>query len=365
MGSGIPRCVNGTDGVRSSMRAAIVTEWGAALSVQDVGAPSAGPGELVARIHTSGVCHSDVHQWKGDWPGERALMESKGIRIIGHEGVGVVESVGPGVTRFAVGDRVGVPWMNSWCGGCEVCLTGYAQWCPNAETTSVTVNGTFAELAKVSERAAVPIPRNIPEDEAAPLMCAGVTAYGAVRRLVTELRIPPGKIVAVVGAAGGLGHYAVQIAQALGYRVAGIDVGEERVRFVRELGPEWALDVKEAKETIRGVGGADAAIVFTPKLAGYELALKLTRLIGGIVAVGIPDPREGPLPITPAALINHGTRIVPANVGVTHEFAELFRLYGTGRVKGHVARRGTLDDLTKILQDMADAKYVGRAVVTI
>jgi alcohol dehydrogenase, propanol-preferring len=292
-------------------------------------------------------------------------MESRGVRVLGHEGVGTVESVGPGVTRFSVGDRVGVPWMNSWCGRCEVCLTGYAQWCPNAETTSVTVNGTFAELATVSERAAVSVPASIPDDEAAPLMCAGVTAYGAIRRLVTELRIPPGKIVAIVGAAGGLGHYAVQIAQALGYRVAGIDVGEGRVRFVRELGADWSFDAENAKAGVRELGGADASIVFTPKLSGYELALKLTRLVGGVVAVGIPDPKEGSLPITPSALINHGTRIVPANVGVTHEFDELFRLYATGRVKGHLARRGSLGDLSTILQEMAEAKYVGRAIVTI
>jgi alcohol dehydrogenase, propanol-preferring len=335
------------------------------MVVQEIESPRPGPGEVLARIRVSGVCHSDVQQWKGDWPGEKALMESKGIRVIGHEGVGTVEGVGPGVRRFVVGDRVGVPWMNSWCGACAVCLTGYAQWCPNQLTTSVTVNGTFAELATVSERAAVPLPSSIPDDEAAPLMCAGVTAYGAVRRLVTELRIPPGKIVAIVGAAGGLGHYAVQIAKAMGYRVAGIDVGEDRVQFVRELGAEWALDAKEAKAAIRALGGADAAIVFTPKLAGYELALKLTRLVGGIVAVGIPDPKEGLLPITPSALINHGTRIVPANVGVTHEFEELFQLYGTGRVKGHLARRGTLGDLSTILQEMAEARYLARAVVTI
>ncbi|MCI4352913.1 MAG: zinc-dependent alcohol dehydrogenase [Thermoplasmata archaeon] len=347
------------------MRAAVVTAWGAPLDIREIAAPRPGPGEVLARIRVSGVCHSDVHQWKGDWPAERALMESFGIRVLGHEGVGTVEAVGPGVSRFTVGDRVGVPWMNYWCGGCEVCLTGYSQWCAKAQTTSVTVNGTFAELASVSERAAVSVPAGIPDDEAAPLMCAGVTAYGAVRRLVSELRIPPGKIVAVVGAAGGLGHYAVQIAQALGYRVAGIDVGENRVRFVRELGAEWAWDAGEAEEAIAAVGGADASIVFTPKLAGYELAFKLTRLVGGVVAVGIPDPAEGPLPITPAALISRGTRIVPANVGVTHEFEELFRLYRAGRVKSHLARRGTLTDLSGILQDMADAKYVARAVVSV
>ncbi|MCI4347910.1 MAG: alcohol dehydrogenase catalytic domain-containing protein [Thermoplasmata archaeon] len=347
------------------MRAAVVTAWGAPLAVQDIEAPRPGPGEVLARIRVSGVCHSDVHQWKGDWPAERALMESLGIRVLGHEGVGTVEAVGPGVTRFSVGDRVGVPWMNSWCGGCEVCLTGYSQWCAKAQTTSVTVNGTFAELATVSERAAVSIPAAIPDDEAAPLMCAGVTAYGAVRRLVSELRIPPGKIVAVVGGAGGLGHYAIQIAGALGYRVAGIDVGENRVRFIRELGAEWAFDASEAEAAMAALGGADASLVFTPKLTGYELALKLTRLVGGMVAVGIPDPAEGSLPITPASLIARGTRIVPANVGVTHEFDELFRLYGAGQVKGHLARRGTLSDLSTILQEMADAKYLARAVVSI
>lgn len=347
------------------MRAAVITSWGAPLAIQEIEAPKPGPGEVLARVRISGVCHSDVHQWKGGWPAERAAMESHGVRVIGHEGVGTVEAVGAGVRRFSVGDRVGIPWMNSWCGGCDVCLTGYSQWCAQGETTSVTVNGTFAELATVSERAAVSVPKEIPDDEAAPLMCAGVTAYGAVRRLVTELRIPPGKIVAIVGGAGGLGHYAVQIAQALGYRVAGVDVGESRVRFMQQQGAEWAFDAKDAKAAIRELGGADASLVFTPKLAGYELALKLTRLIGGVVAVGIPEPSEGPLPITPASLIAHGTRIIPANVGVTHEFNELFRLYERGRVKSHLARRGTLADLSGILQDMADAKYVGRAVVTL
>jgi alcohol dehydrogenase, propanol-preferring len=211
----------------------------------------------------------------------------------------------------------------------------------------------------------VAIPAGLPDEEAAPLMCAGVTAYGAVRRLVSELRIPPGKIVAVIGAAGGLGHYAVQIGQALGYRVAGVDVGPERVQFIRQLGAEWAFEATEAKKAIQGLGGADAAIVFTPKLSGYELALRLTRLVGGVVAVGIPDPAEGPLPITPSALIAHGTRIVPANVGITHEFDALFQLYQAGRIRGHLARHGTLSDLSQILQEMAEAKYLGRAVVTI
>jgi propanol-preferring alcohol dehydrogenase len=347
------------------MRAAVIRKWGAPPSVEQLDAPRPDPGELLVRVRVSGVCHSDVHQWKGDWPVERALMESLGVRVLGHEGIGQVEEVGAGGARFKVGDRVGIPWMNSWCGGCDVCLTGYSQWCAQAQTTSVTVNGTFAELAKVSERAAVAVPAAIPDEAAAPLMCAGVTAYGAFRRLVSELRIPPGKTVAVVGAAGGLGHYGVQIGKELGYRVVGIDVGEERVRFIEKLGADWAFDAKEAEEAVARLGGVDASIVFTPRLAGYDLALRLTRLIGGVVAVGIPDPAEGTLPITPAALIQRGTRIVPANVGVTHEFDELFRLYARGKIQGHLARKGSLEDLGGLLQDMADAKYVGRAIITI
>ncbi len=347
------------------MRAAVVREWGKPLVIEEVPPPHAGAGDVRVRLRVSGVCHSDVHQWKGGWPAERAVMESLGIRILGHEGVGVVDELGAGVTRVRIGDRVGVPWMNSWCGSCDVCLTGYPQWCPNSRTTSVSVNGTFAELATVSERAAVAIPASMDDADAAPLMCAGVTAYGAVRRLASELRMPPGKIVAVVGGAGGLGHYAIQIARALGYRVAGVDVGPERVQFMATLGAEWAFDVSEAKAEIRKLGGADASLVFTPKIAGYELALKVTRLVGGVVAVGIPDPSEGPLPVTPSSLITHGTRVIPTSVGVTHEFDELFRLYDRGLVQGHLARRGTLDDLSRTLQDMAEAKYVGRAVVAL
>lgn len=347
------------------MRALALDGWGKPLVLKEIPKPEVAPGDVRVRIRATGLCHSDVHQWKGDWPTERALMESGGVTVLGHEGIGVVDAVGVGVSELAVGDRVGVPWMNYWCGGCEPCLTGYPHWCDRTRTTSVTVNGTYAEYATVSERAAVRVPASIPDDEAAPLLCAGVTAYGALRRLTTELRIPPGKWVAVVGAAGGLGHLGVQLAKAMGYRVVGVDVGADRVRFVESLGADMAVEAAAAPARVQELGGVHATVVFTPTLAGYGLAASLTRTVGGVVAVGIPDAREGPIPISPWALLSRGLRLVPTSVGVSHEFAELFDLYRAGRVRTHVDRHGTLADAPALLADMAGGRYVGRAVVTV
>jgi alcohol dehydrogenase, propanol-preferring len=347
------------------MRAAVLQGWGLPLALTDVPRPVPGPGELLVRVRSTGVCHSDVHLWKGDWPAKREQMERTGVRILGHEGIGTVAEIGAGVLAYTGGGRVGVPWMNSWCGTCENCLTGYVHWCPRSTATSVSVNGTYARHTTISERAAVRIPEGISDRDAAPLLCAGVTAYGALRRLTTELRIPPGKWIGIVGAAGGLGHYAVQMAHAMGYRVVGIDVGEERVEFVRLLGADRSVAAGSAIALAKDLGGLAAALVFTPTIDGYGLGRRLLAPTGALVAVGIPNPSEGPWDLSPADLIANGPRIIPSSVGVTHEFQAVFDLFRDGRIQSHVPRTGELSDVSRILSEMVEARYLGRAVVTI
>ncbi|MEM0276902.1 zinc-dependent alcohol dehydrogenase [Pyrobaculum sp.] len=348
------------------MRAAVIKEWGKPLSIEDVPKPEPGPGEVLVRIHASGVCHTDIHQWKGDWPSVKYIMEKHGVRILGHEGIGVVEEVGLGVSRLRKGDRVGVPWMNSWCGACEYCLSGYPHWCPHAKNTSVHVNGTHAEYAIIHEKAAPKIPKEIGDVEAAPLMCAGVTAYGAIRKLVTEARIPPGKPIAIIGAAGGLGHYAVQIAKAFGYVVLGVDVREDRVKFVEKIGADYAIDAKSAEKFAKDkFGGVYASVVFTPKIAGYELGLKMLRPLGALVSVGIPDVKEGVIPLYPLTVVGMGIRVFGSAVGVTHEFEELFNLVVAGKVKSHVTMIADLSEINTIFKELEEGKIVGRAVLKI
>lgn len=350
------------------MRAVIIKEFGKPLVDADIPKPSPGPGQVLVKLNATGICHTDLHQWRGDWPDIKRIMEENKIRILGHEGVGVIEEVGPGVITLGPGDRVGVPWMNYWDGKCELCLSGYPHWCLNAKYTSVHVNGTYAEYALIHEVAAPLIPREIPDIEAAPLMCAGVTAYGAVRRLITEARIPTQKLIAIIGAAGGLGHYAVQIAKAFGYKVVGIDVGPERIKFVEELGADYALDAPEAEQFIKNrLGGVYAAIVLTPNIDGYKLAVKILRPTGALIAVGIPAEREGLMPLTPNDIVSMGIKIIPSSVGVTHEFDHLFQLVIEKKIKTHVAKVISLsaDEINKTYEELEKGKYIGRAVIKI
>jgi propanol-preferring alcohol dehydrogenase len=346
------------------MKALVIREWGKPLRMESVERPKPKPGEVLVKLNVTGICHTDIHQWRGDWPYVKQVMESLKVNILGHEGVGVVEEIGEGVTLLKKGQRVGIPWMNYWCGSCDMCLSGNPHWCRRASYTSVTVNGTYAEYATVSERAAVPIPEAISDEEAAPLLCGGVTAYGAVRKLVTEARIPSGKTIAVIGAAGGLGHYGVQIAKAFGYRVMGVDIGKSRVEFVKNLGADYAVEPDEAVELSNKVP-ISAAIVFTPRISGYNLAARIVGTLGTIVVVGVPDEQEGPINITPINIVLKGVKIIPSMVGVTHEFSELFDLYISGKVKSVVSRRGKLEEVNEIYNELLNLKYFSRAVVSI
>jgi propanol-preferring alcohol dehydrogenase len=350
------------------MKAILIKEYGKPLIDGEIPKPSPGIGQVLVRLNVTGICHTDLHQWKGDWLIARQIMDTFNVKVLGHEGIGIVEEVGPGVTILKVGDRVGVPWMNSWCGRCENCLTGNSHWCQNVKYTSAHVNGTYAEYAVISEIAAPLIPKELSDIDAAPLMCSGVTAYGAIRKLVTEARISAGKPIAIIGAAGGLGHCAVQIAKAFGYKVVGIDVGSEKVRFVEKLGADYALDANEAEKFIREkLGGVYASVVFTPRIKGYELGLRILRIPGVVIAVGIPPEAEGPIPIPPLSLIAGNIRIIPTLVGVTHEFEELFKLAVEGKVKPYVGKTISFSaqEVNKTYEELESAKYLGKAVIKI
>lgn len=348
------------------MRAAYIDEWGKPLKIGEFPKPQPGYGQVLVRLRVTGVCHTDLHQWRGDWPATKEAMETHGVKILGHEGVGIVEEVGPGVTRLQKGDRVGVPWMNDWDGTCEICLSGNPHWCTNAKNTSVHVNGTYAEYALISEKAAPKIPRELSDIDVAGMLCGGITAYGALRRLVTEIRLPPGKPIAIIGAAGGLGHYAVQIAKAFGYTVVGVVADSEKIEFVKGLGADYAVDVSEAEKFIRDrFGGVYASLVFTPRISGYNLGIKILRTLGALVVVGAPAHSEGPFNALPIDILDRGIRIIPSVVGVGHEFDELFSLAIQGKVRSHVAFIEPLSRVNDVLEKLEKARYVGRAVLRI
>lgn len=329
-----------------------------ALHVRDLDVPVPAADEALVRISASGVCHSDLHLARGDWLG----VPRSGS--LGHEAIGVVEALGPGAERHvSVGDRVilGLGGMGGghWCGACEYCLSGRPRHCPQAQP----LMGTFAEQLCVWAAALVKVPDGL-GDEEAPLACGGLTAYGAVKKLVKH-GIGPGRTIAVVGAAGGLGHYAVQILDAFGYRVVGVDVGEERLEFVRSLGAERVVGADEAAAVVMAeYGGVDAALVFAARVSGFDLGLNLLRPGGLFVAVGIPPSSDGNFELSPWLLFLKDPTIIYSAVGTVQDMRELVELAAAGKVSTHVSRVGALSDVPTIFDELEAGAYLGRAVIT-
>jgi propanol-preferring alcohol dehydrogenase len=327
------------------------------LNIVDLPVPEPGPEEARVRITAAGVCHSDLHLARGEWADLPALS------AVGHEAIGFVEAIGPGAERFTqVGDRVilglGGSGGGYWCGACDHCLGGQPRLCGQGRG----ILGTFAEQFCVWAKSLVKIPDHL-SDQEAPLACGGLTAYGAVKKLIKH-GVLPGRPVAVVGAAGGLGHYAVQIASAFGYRVVAVDVGPERLDFARSLGAEIAVEPAAAVEVAAGLGGCDAALVFTAKIAGFDLGMEMLRRGGLFVAVGIPAASDGPFQLHPFRWFMKEPTVIYSAVGTVQDMRELVDLAAAGKVHSHVSRTGSLSELATIFDELQAASYLGRAVIT-
>jgi propanol-preferring alcohol dehydrogenase len=328
------------------------------LYIRDVPVPEPGVDEALVHIRAAGVCHSDLHLARGDWSG----VPRTGT--IGHEAIGVVEAVGPGAERFVqVGDRVilglGGTGGGYWCGACEYCLGGSPRHCAQSKG----IMGVFAEHFSVYAPSLVVLPDSVGDHEA-PLACGGLTAYGAVKKLLKH-HVLPGRPIAVIGAAGGLGHYAVQLATAFGYKVVGVDIGEDRLEFVRSLGAHLAVSADDAAEVVqRELGGVDASLIFSAKMAGFRLGMTLLRRGGLFVAVGLPATSEGNIEINPFEFFMKDPTMIYSAVGTVQDMRELVELAAAGKVRSHVSRTGPLSDLGAIFDELEAGKYLGRAVVT-
>ena len=344
------------------MRAAIVEEIGR-ISIKDVPKPTPGHEEVLVKISTVGVCHSDLHVVKNDW------VKVPTPFPLGHEAIGIVEELGPGSEDFVkVGDRVILGlggWGKYWCGACENCLAGKPMLCVRRKG----LQGVFAEYFVVWAKAIVIIPKEI-ENNDVPLACAGLTAYSAIKKL-WNFGIHAGKTIAIIGAAGGLGHYGVQIAKVLGYKVIGVDIGLEKLEFIKKMGVDLAVDANEAIKTVRKlfkegvIKGVSASIVFASNVAGFELGLKLLKRGGVLVAVGLPALSEGSFSVNPFGFILRGLQITSALVGNVEEMRELIQLAAEGKVKTHVGRIGKFSEINDVLAELERGKIVGRAILEI
>ena len=227
------------------MKAAVVHEYGAPLHVEEVATPDPGPAEVLVKVETSGLCHTDIHAAHGDWPVKPPLP-----LIPGHEGVGIVTRVGSGVTRVSEGDRVAVPWLGWACGECEACTSGWETLCEQQRNTGYSVAGGYAEYVLGSAAFVGRVPAAVDPLDAAPLTCAGVTTYKAVKVSGTR----PSDLVAIFGV-GGLGHLALQYARVAGATVVAVDVTDDKLQLAKELGASYTVNAM-TEDPDRGDPGA-------------------------------------------------------------------------------------------------------------
>jgi propanol-preferring alcohol dehydrogenase len=333
------------------MKAAVVREFGSPLVVEDVPIPVPGHGEVVVSVEASGLCHTDVHAAHGDWPVKPTLPF-----IPGHEGVGLVARVGEGVTDLHEGDRVAVPWLGWACGACEACASGWETLCQRARYTGYLVDGGFAEYVRADARFVGRVPSCIDPLDAAPLTCAGVTTYKAVK--VSAAR--SSDLVAIYGV-GGLGHLAIQYAQIAGATVAAVDVITAKLDVAKQLGASYTFDASSEDPVagIQGLGGADAAIALAATPRACEQALASLRPNGTLVLVGLPKDNTMRLPIFETVL--RGITVVGSLVGTRVDLAETFELHADGRTRVVRESRG-LDQVNEAMGELERGEVEARLV---
>src|SRR5277367_5881759 len=261
------------------MKAAVIHEFKKPLSIDQVPKPEAGAGEVVFKTEASGLCHTDIHTADGE-----LKFKPKLPIIPGHEAVGIVESVGAGVTHVKPGDRVALPWLAYACGECGLCAHGEEPYCEKQLNPGLNMPGGYAEYTKAFANYVGIVPKGMNPFDAAVLSCAGLTTYKAVK----VANVKPSDLVAIFGI-GGLGHLAVQYAIIAGAKVVAVDLQDEKLNHAKDLGAEYTINAaqQDPVEEIRKLGGASATLVLAASEKAYQQAYYSLRRCGTMVFVGL------------------------------------------------------------------------------
>jgi alcohol dehydrogenase, propanol-preferring len=336
------------------MQAAVLHEFKTPLTVEEVPRPQINPDEVLLQVEVCGVCHSDLHVADGDWPQLAAIVKKP--LILGHEIVGRVVERGASVDNVQLGERVGVPWVHWTCGQCEFCREGNENLCVKQRITGVMVDGGYAEYAKAPASHVVRIPETLSSEQAAPLLCAGVTVHRALK----QSKISAGQRLAVFGI-GGLGHIAVQLGRAAGAEVTAIDVTEEKLALAKSLGAFRILNAAKSNvvKEVRGSGGVHVAIVTSASKSAYDTAFYCVRPTGTLLAVGLPAKEISFPPIMMAA---GEIQIKASAVGTREDLREILAMAAAGTVHCQVTTR-PLAGVQEILGQLSRGEVSGRAAL--
>jgi alcohol dehydrogenase, propanol-preferring len=336
------------------MKAAVLHAFKTPLSIEDVPRPQPAADEVLIAVEVCGVCHSDLHVADGDWPQLSAVVKKP--LILGHEIVGRVVERGSAVQDVQIGERVGVPWVHWTCGECDYCREGNENLCVRQRITGVTVDGGYAEFAKAPASHVARIPDELSSEQAAPLLCAGVTVHRALK----QARIRAGQRLAVFGI-GGLGHLAIQIGVAAGAEVTAIDVSEEKLALAKSLGAARTVNASKsdvAKE-LRGSGGMHVAMVTSAAKSAYDTAFYCVRPTGLLLVVGLPAKDISFPPIMMAAT---EIQIKASAVGTREDLREVLALAAAGKIHCQVSAR-PLSEVSDVLGQLTRGEISGRIVL--
>jgi len=334
-----------------TMKAAVVTAFGSPLEIQERDIPRPAAGQVLVKMETCGLCHTDIHAAGGDWPVKPALPI-----VPGHEGIGIIEELGAGVTNRVVGERVAIAWLGSACGDCRYCVDGRETLCETQQNSGYSIDGAFAEYAVASAKYVVPVPEGVSSLDAAPLSCAGVTTYKALK----IASISPTENVGVFGI-GGLGHLAVQYAHILGGTVIAIDIEATKLALATELGADFVVNAATSDPVaeIEKLGGLDVAIVLATSPRVFEQAFAALRRGGRLVCVALPA--ESTMNISIFETVLKGISIIGSIVGTREDLAEVFAMHAAGKTRV-VAEARDLDQVNTAIAEVLSGQTPARLV---
>ncbi len=332
------------------MRVAVVEKKGGPLVMEERPVPEPGPREVRIKVHACGVCHSDQFILDGIWPG--LILP----RVPGHEVAGVVDELGPEVRGIKPGQRVGVGWYGGHCGVCSACREGDFILCENPRITGLTHDGGYAEYMIASADSLAFIPDSIPLSEAAPLFCAGLTTFNALRNSGAR----PGDLVAVQGV-GGLGHLGIQFARAMGFHVVAVSRSGEKAVEAQELGAHDFIDTTKGDPAgaLRKLGGA--RVILATAVSGRATS----DLVGGLARNGCLMLLSGTLDavtLKPGFLIAGRRRVQGWSSGQASDSTDTLRFAAQANIRP-IIKGFPLDHANDAYQKMIQGKVRYRAVL--
>ncbi|MGU7963933.1 alcohol dehydrogenase AdhP [Streptococcus suis] len=335
------------------MRAVVVNPESTGVVVVEKELRPLEAGEALVQIEYCGVCHTDLHVANGDFgkvPG----------RVLGHEGIGIVTEIAPGVTSLKVGDRVSVAWFFQGCGMCEYCTTGRETLCRTVKNAGYSVDGGMAEQCIVTADYAVKVPEGLDPAQASSITCAGVTCYKAIK----EAHLEPGQWIAIYGA-GGLGNLAVQYAKKVfNAHVIAVDINNDKLELAKEVGADVTingLEVEDVPGYIKEItgGGVHSTVVTAVSKVAFNQAIDSVRAGGYVVAVGLPSEY---MDLSIVKTVLDGIKVVGSLVGTRKDLEEAFHFGAMGLVVPVVQKR-PVEDAEAVFDEMAAGTIQGRMVL--